>query len=429
MKKLVIAAVMILLGGAWYSAASNYVKKPQEYQRLISNAKKMEEKGIYYDAILNYKAALEYKPENEQLYYSMAEDYKKLGEDENYEESMKQIITLGQDNESVVFELADYYLENDNKEDAISLLKEQKTKTGSEAIDAKLQTLAGEYTVFGQEYDFISNPCSGFMKVELNGQQGLVNNMGKAVIFPQYEKIGVFGSNGFAPVKSDTSAYFIDQNNYKRRVPDEEYEELGIANQGVIPAMKGEKWGYLDFDFQPLTDFVYDYVTPVMNSLAAVKRDGKWAIVDEKINPVTGFEFDDVILDDWGFCSRNSVVFVKRQDGYILLGNDGRQKETDVYEDASAFTSQNPAAVMAGGKWGFVSSEGELVLEYRYEEADSFSEIGYAPVRKDDAWGYIKENGDYVIEPQFEGAKSFNEKGIAPVMDSGAWSFIQLDIF
>lgn len=62
------------------------------------------------------------------------------------------------------------------------------------------------------------------------------------MIWPQYEKIGVFGTGGFAPVKTETSVYYIDQNNYKRRVPDGEYEELGIANQGVIPA-KQRKMG------------------------------------------------------------------------------------------------------------------------------------------------------------------------------------------
>ena len=79
----------------------------------------------------------------------------------------------------------------------------------------------------------------------------------------------MFGTGGFAPVKTETSVYYIDQNNYKRRVPDGEYEELGIANQGVIPAKQNGKWGYLDNNLKPITDFIYDAATPVVNSLAA----------------------------------------------------------------------------------------------------------------------------------------------------------------
>ena len=429
MKKLVIAAVLLLLGGAWYSAVGNYVKKPQEYEQLIKSAEEMEAKEIYYDAILNYQAALEYKPGNLSLNYKIAEDYKKLGEDEKYEQTMNEVISGSMENESMVLELADYYLENGDKTNAIALLKEQKNRTGSEALRAKLQTLAGSYTTFGQSYDFISDPCSGFMKVEMDGQQGLTDSQGNVVIWPQYEKIGVFGTGGFAPVKTETSVYYIDQNNYKRRVPDGEYEELGIANQGVIPAKQNGKWGYLDNNLKPITDFIYDAATPVVNSLAAVNQDGKWALIDEKLNQVTEFEFEDVILDDWGFCSWNGVAFVKKQDGYRLVGSDGTQKGTEVFEDARAFASKEPAAVMMEGKWGFVSDEGEIVQECRYEAAGSFSEIGYAPVQMDGAWGYIKENGDWVIEPQFDEAKCFNEKGLAPVMSNGAWIFILLDVF
>ena len=92
MKKLVIAAVLLLLGGAWYSAVGNYVKKPQEYEQLIKSAEEMEAKEIYYDAILNYQAALEYKSGNLSLNYKIAEDYKKLGEDEKYEQTMNCLL-------------------------------------------------------------------------------------------------------------------------------------------------------------------------------------------------------------------------------------------------------------------------------------------------------------------------------------------------
>lgn len=429
MKKSLIAAVLLLLGCAWYSAVSNYIEKPKEYHALIKKAEAMEAKEVYYDAILNYKAALEYKPGNAELYYKIAEDYRKLGEDDNYEQVMDEVINLEAENETAVFELADYYLEDGRKEDAIALLKEQKNKTGSEAINTKLQSLAGGYTSFSQQYEYISNPCSGCMKVQMDEQWGLADSSGKTVIWPQYENIGLFGSNGFAPVKAGNASYFIDQNNYKRRVPDETYEELGIANQGLIPAKKNGKWGYLDFDLHPLTEFVYDEATPVLNSLAAVSQNGKWALLNENLDLVAGFEFDDVIRDEWGFCSRNGVVFAKRKDAYLLLDNEANQLGDNTFENASAFVSANPAAVMNGEKWGYVTTEGELVLEYRYQGAGSFSEIGYAPAETDDGWGYIKENGDFVIKPEFEGAKSFSESGIAPVMNNGSWNFIQLDIF
>lgn len=47
--------------------------------------------------------------------YKIAKDYKKLGEDEKYEQTMNEVISGSMENESMVLELADYYLENGDK--------------------------------------------------------------------------------------------------------------------------------------------------------------------------------------------------------------------------------------------------------------------------------------------------------------------------
>ena len=146
----------------------------------------------------------------------------------------------------------------------------------------------------------------------------------------------------------------------------------------------------------------------MLNGIAAVKKDEKWALIDKDLKIITDFGFDDVVRDAWGFCSRNGVVFVKTGEQYQLLNSSGVQIGEN-YEAVSPFISQNPAAVQQAGKWGFVSSEGEKVL--------------------DESWGFIKSNGDFVVNPQFADAKNFNSSGIAPVLSEGKWKLIQLDIY
>lgn len=90
------------------------------------------------------------------------------------------------------------------------------------------------------------------------------------------------------------------------------------------------------------------------------------------MKPLTDFGFDDVVMDSWGFCSRNGVVFVKTGEQYQLLNSSGVQIGEN-YEAVSPFISKNPAAVQQAGKWGFVSSEGEKVLDCMFEKARSFS--------------------------------------------------------
>lgn len=430
MRKLLIVVVFILFGTAWWQAATTFTEKPIQYKEHLETAEEYEKQEIYYDAILEYKKALEYRPDNMEIYLKMAQDYEKLGDDEAFEQTCNQAINLSSDNEKAVFMLTDYYLEKSDKEDAIALLQRQAAKKkNNTSVKEKLQTLAGGYNFIGGEYEAISNTCAGVMLIKEGGKKGLLDENGDELIFPQYEKLGLFGDNDFAPAKKDGQCFFIDRNNYKRRVTEEKYDLLGIANQGLIPAVKNGKWGYMDENFHELTDFIYDKATPMMDSLAAVKQGEKWAILGKNLKPVTAFEFDDVITDEWGFCSRNGVVFVKSGEKYILIDHKGKQIGTEFFQNATPFISDQPTAIMQNGKWGFLSLQGEKVLECMFDNALGFSQIGYAPVEKNNAWGYIKINGDFIIEPTFQKAKAFNSQGIAPVKMDNVWKLIQLDIY
>lgn len=430
MKRLLIAAILALFCGAWWSAVTTSIEKPIQYRVHIRQAEEYEEKEIYYDAILEYQDALEYDSDNMELYLKIAQDYKNLGDMENFEQTCSQAIQLNGDNEKAIFMLTDYYLEEGRKEDAIALLKRQiERKKNNGAIKEKLQSLAGGYQILSGEYGEISNACSGYMKVENEDGKGLLDLAGHILIRPQYEEIGLFGENGFAPVKKQGAWYYIDKNNYKRRVPEENYEIMGIINQGIVPAKKEEKWGYLDGNFQELTEFVYDAATPMLNSVAGVQQGEKWALIGKNLKFISNFEFDEIVTDEWGFCSRNGVIFVKKEGKYLLVDSEGKQVGKEYFDEVSPFLSKYPTAVRKGDKWGFVSTEGEIVLNGMYQEAGCFTEIGYAPAKKDGLWGYIKNNGDFIIPPEFEDAKSFDEKGIAPVRINGSWKLIQLDTY
>ena len=259
---------------------------------------------------------------------------------------------------------------------------------------------------------------------------GFLDMEGQEIIRAQYQSVGLFGDWNFAPVKKEDQSYYIDTNNYKRRQPEETYEILGVEKQGIIPAKKDGKWGYLNKEFQPLTDFVYDAATPVLEGIGAVCQGEKWALINTEMKFETDFIFSDVIRDEWGFCSRNGVIFVKSGDQYVLVDTEGKQIGTEKYDMASPFVSDKPAAVMQNGKWGFVSLDGEKILECMFQGAKSFSGIGYAPVQnEDEAWEYIKQNGDVLIQPQFEDAKVFNSEGFAPVKTDGTWKLIKMDIY
>lgn len=430
MKKLVVVAMIFLLGTAWWSTIDNFGVKKAEYRQHIAAAEKYEKQQIYYDAVLEYKNALEENPDQGDLWIKIAQDYRNLGSDDEFEEACNQAISLEDDKHEALFMLTDYYLEEGRREDAIALLKRQAEKTKYNGdIKEKLQSLAGEVQTVSADYDEISTECSGYMYVKSGDLYGFLNSSGQEILRPEYQSVGLFGDWGVAPVQKDGESYYIDTNNYKRRQPEEAYQYLGTEKQGIIPAEKDGKWGYLNRQFQPLTEFIYDAATPILDGFGAVKQGESWALIGDDLQMATDFVFSDVLQDEWGFCSRNGVAFVKSGEQYILVDAEGKQLGSESYEAAYPFVSDQPAAVMQSGKWGFVSIDGSKTLKCMFAGAKSFSGIGYAPVQTDDGWGYIKQNGDIAVQPQFEDAKAFNSRGIAPVKTDGSWKLIQLDIY
>ena len=91
------------------------------------------------------------------------------------------------------------------------------------------------------------------------------------------------------------------------------------------------------------------------------------------------------------------------------------------------FESEQPAAAMSGGKWGFARSDGTWYLEPQYEDAKPFCN-GYAAVKKDGLWGYINQYNELVIEPQFQEAGNISEEGAAPVKNEFGWDILKMDI-
>jgi hypothetical protein len=65
------------------------------------------------------------------------------------------------------------------------------------------------------------------------------------------------------------------------------------------------------------------------------------------------------------------------------------------------------------GKFGYISTSGQWIIEPIFDGASAFSE-GLASVKINEKWGYINNKGTFVINPKFSYAMPFSE-GMAPV--------------
>ena len=73
-------------------------------------------------------------------------------------------------------------------------------------------------------------------------------------------------------------------------------------------------------------------------------------------------------------------------------------------------------------KYGFVNSEGQVIIPPMYENIMCFNE-GLAAVKKDGLWGFINKNNEVVIPFEYEGVNYFKED-LAAVKFNGHWGFI-----
>lgn len=60
------------------------------------------------------------------------------------------------------------------------------------------------------------------------------------------------------------------------------------------------------------------------------------------------------------------------------------------------------------GKWGYINSEGETVINCQFDKAEQFSE-GLAAMLIDTLWGFIDTTGKIVIEPKFFKVAQFSD--------------------
>ena len=99
--------------------------------------------------------------------------------------------------------------------------------------------------------------------------------------------------------------------------------------------------------------------------------------------------------------SKELKIFARQ--GYIDV--DKHRLFDTCYEQAGMFVN-GLANVKDGrsGKWGYINTKGESVLQPQYDNAHCFNkDYHVAPVELEGKWGLIDRNGNWVFEPRFEG--------------------------
>lgn len=320
----------------------------------------------------------------------------------------------------VFMEAANFYLEGSKIADACAVLRAGIAKTGSEELITLYENNRYEYRMGYETYEDVTEIYGTTIGVKREGLWGMAYSDGTLQIPCQYEKISTY-SAGRVIVQKNGVIYAVDDLNNRLALLKKGAADFGNFTDDRVSVLTNQGWQRASGDFT-IGSMVFERIGAYSGGYAAAKQNGKWGVIDRSTAWLIPAVYDRVIMDELGRSYAQGSVFVKKGDS-VYLFVDGKQAE-GAYEDAKPFGEQGYAAVKKNGKWGFINTAAEVIIDYQFEDARSFSQH-LAAVKESEFWGYINLSGKIVIEPIFLEAKSFGE-GNAPVLTERGWQFISL---
>ena len=149
------------------------------------------------------------------------------------------------------------------------------------------------------------------------------------------------------------------------------------------------------------------------------------------IDDETGFidETGEIIIDPQYSNAgdfEEGLAYVTRNKAERFINKKGETVVSPEWDSMWVSFSDGVVPVKKDGKWGYVDTKGDLVIDCKFESASSFGQ-GLAPVKFNGKWGYINKSGDFAIDPQYEYAYRFSDSGLAGVKQYGEIGFINTD--
>ena len=405
--------------GKWGILGSNgeTVIEPmyQEMPVVINNSKDVflftydinEEDGTYKTKAVNKN--------NEQIFT----EYEKIEALENYDEAgnlwyEEDVLKVQKDGKWGLIDLQGKQIAQ-NIYDNIETLKGFKKsiiveKDGQKGLlnDKGVKIIDTKYSdilPYGEEYG------QGYITVDSDNKYGIVNSSGNTILENKYEKIeNIYGEKNYI-VTQDGKKGLIDKEG--NTLLSEDIEKITqIANSGVV-IQKNNKYGLVGFDGTTLIEPNYDNLKEINKDIFVATKGELSGIIDTEQNEKLTFSYKNIsynkkagiyIADDEQYNSSllDSNFEVKVQgilseintdDGYMKI------KEGDNYKfynfkfeekDIQDIYFQNKIfATKKDGKYGFVDSKQNTVVDFIYDDATELNKYGFAAVKKDGLWGAI----------------------------------------
>ena len=441
-KALIIIGVILLNILVVFMICQSLMGKTSKYEQILSEARSLSEQELCSKAIAKYNEAILVK-DTLDVRIEMIDVYEKgidIGEFTNTYDIMTAVTTIVDSfrQEPRAYEEAcEMFLKYDKFEECAKVLMQARDlHITSEKIEEFRSQVRYQYTKYFAMYTEVMPVFNGIYTVKTVDTYTFLSDEGSPDFDGTFLAASSF-SEGYAYVKGTHSdgterSFIINKDGERQAYLNGVETSSGVGraknaegNDVFLLACKvGDKYKYFDVNGNEAFGD-YAFAGRFRNNVAAVMvSEGNWKLIDGAGNPITDTTFSDVVLNEFDECAAKGFIIAKAGNKYHIYNLKAEQIGDFSCDGAKAFVDEY-AAFRNGELWGFVDSQGTVIIQPQYEDAKSFSN-SMGAVKTSDGWVFINPKNEIVIQETFEDVDYLNDKGICFVKSDGYWSYLKM---
>ncbi|MCD7751923.1 MAG: WG repeat-containing protein [Lachnospiraceae bacterium] len=402
--------ILAMVALTWVLVMSSVLDNSEEQEQLalVESARSFWADKLYIRAESAYLSALNnYSTEyNDQYESELMEMYL---EEDNRDDYMSIVTTHRTNNtatEEEYIRCAEWLLEDGDESSAYSLLVEALGRMESDTLRQMYESVRYSYQTSVLNVTEYLQPATNWIIPISNGENWGYSGAARSLSGQFIYEEALHFSGSYAVVKLDGVYTLIDSSGNWMAIDKIGLDQVTDIRGMIIVGVKDGSYGLYYNTFVSISDETYENIYLDDSGYIAVKKDGKWAFMSSDLKLITDYQFDEVVPNcNSGFCY-GSYAVVKDSGGYYVTLLDGTACSNVRYADAKGIESGLVAVADSSGKWGYINEKGELIVPCEYDDAYSMS-CGLGAVKVGDEWGYISRYGDWIISCELDSALPF----------------------
>ena len=408
--KIILIALMVL---GWGSVGIGLVTGDNKaYREHIAQAEDYMDRELYQKAAMEYEEALLIK-DKEQIWTALLEAHElRYQENPNnydkYLDAATRAVSAYEKNASFVMSLAKLYVADEDYDAACKCLtKALENGAKDPRIEELMSDVRYAFEIQWDIYPAIKSYANGYYLAKEEDGWMYVASDGSSSGITQLDVAGAMGQDGIYAASYDKKTIIADTEGVIQGKLDFIPQRIGVYAEGLIAIQKDDVYSYYDL----LGDKQfgnYTNASAYYDGKAAVQENGKWYLIDTTGEKVGKQSYDNIVLNADGSYIKNGVMIAKKDGAYHLYDDSEKMIGSFSCKKIDKCTEDGLIAFSDGKKWGYVNTEGKIIIQPTYKKAKSFSN-GFAGVYDGEFWGVINEEQELVIDYAFYDIDYFND--------------------